>query len=411
MAPKDKQEAGTVDVTSGSSQPPTKAKKDGDIQTETALSEEDRDLKERLETCVTTLIDKDDPKVTVELRLTALQVVVTELRTATSSMTSVPKPLKFLRPHYPSLKAYYYGTLRKHHDDKEGTAALTDDQLKLRARLADVLAVLAMTMATSERESLKYKLESASDYRVLKDDRKVPNGGLEPNDDNLGSWGHEFVRSLAGEIGEEYSARVLEGADPHADQEDKEAGGSVADTKDTKNNFHDLMDMVSKIVPFHVTHNAEAEAIDLLIEVQRLKQYLLDLPQIDANNYQRICLYLIKTADYMSDPDDYTVRRLFWLLTVYRHLVSFRSSHVQIPTHYSPSVSLPPGNARDGVRDLPEAAPAVRRPPRRPPNAPVRRHHDPPQGVPRPAHAEANVPAAGAAPRPAHRRRRRRWRR
>ncbi len=30
-----------------------------------------------------------------------------EIRTATSSMTSVPKPLKFLRPHYGTLKSYY----------------------------------------------------------------------------------------------------------------------------------------------------------------------------------------------------------------------------------------------------------------------------------------------------------------
>lgn len=30
-----------------------------------------------------------------------------EIRTSTSSMTSVPKPLKFLRPHYGTLKAHY----------------------------------------------------------------------------------------------------------------------------------------------------------------------------------------------------------------------------------------------------------------------------------------------------------------
>jgi 26S proteasome regulatory subunit N1 len=65
--------------------------------------------------------------------------------------------------------------------------------------------------------------------------------------------------------------------------------------------------MVDVIVPFHVTHNAEAEAIDLLIEVQRLRN-LMKLEKIDDNNYQRICLYLIKTADYMSDPDDLMVR-------------------------------------------------------------------------------------------------------
>lgn len=30
-----------------------------------------------------------------------------EIRTSTSSMTSVPKPLKFLRPHYGTLKSFY----------------------------------------------------------------------------------------------------------------------------------------------------------------------------------------------------------------------------------------------------------------------------------------------------------------
>jgi 26S proteasome regulatory subunit N1 len=104
--------------------------------------------------------------------------------------------------------------------------------------------------------------------------------------DNLGVWGHEFVRSLAGEIGEEYGARVINGADPDQDEP-----------------FKDLLTMVETIVPFQIKHNAEAEAVDLLIEVQRLK-FLLTLDSIDENNYERICLYLIKSSDYMADPDD-----------------------------------------------------------------------------------------------------------
>jgi hypothetical protein len=31
----------------------------------------------------------------------------------------------------------------------------------------------------------------------------------------------------------------------------------------------DLMDLVKQIVPFHVKHNAEPEAVDLLMEVQK----------------------------------------------------------------------------------------------------------------------------------------------
>ncbi|KAG5020493.1 hypothetical protein JHK87_016348 [Glycine soja] len=35
------------------------------------------------------------------------QLELQEIRTSTSSMTSVPKLLKFLRPHYGTLKTYY----------------------------------------------------------------------------------------------------------------------------------------------------------------------------------------------------------------------------------------------------------------------------------------------------------------
>jgi 26S proteasome regulatory subunit N1 len=75
-------------------------------------------------------------------------------------------------------------------------------------------------------------------------------------------------------------------------------------TQDT--HFQDLLDLVESIVPFHITHNAEAEAVDLLIEMQRLDM-LLHTTGIDDKNYARICLYLVKTADYMSDPDDLSV--------------------------------------------------------------------------------------------------------
>lgn len=37
----------------------------------------------------------------------ALESLRTLIRTSTSSMTSVPKPLKFLRPHYPDLQALF----------------------------------------------------------------------------------------------------------------------------------------------------------------------------------------------------------------------------------------------------------------------------------------------------------------
>ena len=43
----------------------------------------------------------------LELARAALEVLRKEIREATSSMTAVPKPLKFLAPHWAALKALY----------------------------------------------------------------------------------------------------------------------------------------------------------------------------------------------------------------------------------------------------------------------------------------------------------------
>ena len=114
-----------------------KGGKKGDEIVEDTLSEEDQDLKQRLEDCVSTLANNNNEvNVTVALRQQALDMIVTELRTATASMTSVPKPLKFLRPHFSVIKGV-------HSSIKD---AVDDETLELRARTADVLSVLAMTM-------------------------------------------------------------------------------------------------------------------------------------------------------------------------------------------------------------------------------------------------------------------------
>jgi len=139
MSPKDEDKA----VTIGAEAKITEKKENGKKkeEEEVTMSEEDQELKDRLETCVSTVVNKEaEADVTVPLRLTALEVLVTELRSATSSMTSVPKPLKFLRPHFAVLKEL--------HVDLTGDSAVDSDSdyILLRAKLGDVLSVLAMTM-------------------------------------------------------------------------------------------------------------------------------------------------------------------------------------------------------------------------------------------------------------------------
>ena len=65
---------------------------------EEELSEEDQKLKDDLDMLVERLLESDK-----SLYKQTLDTIKETIKTSTSSMTAVPKPLKFLRPHYESL--------------------------------------------------------------------------------------------------------------------------------------------------------------------------------------------------------------------------------------------------------------------------------------------------------------------
>ena len=103
------------------------------------------------------------------------------------------------------------------------------------------------------------------------------------SDDQAGTWGHEYVRNLAGEISAEFQ---------HREEQDEDV--------------KDLLNLVSQIVPYHMSHNAEPDAVDLLLEVEKLEwlaQY------VDDKNYSRTCLYLVSCCAYLAEPDDTAVLR------------------------------------------------------------------------------------------------------
>lgn len=81
--------------------PSNKTKKDAKKE---ELTEEDQKLKEELELLVTRACDSD-----LGVAKLALDTMADKLKTASATMASVPKPLKFLRPSYPVLQAYYEG--------------------------------------------------------------------------------------------------------------------------------------------------------------------------------------------------------------------------------------------------------------------------------------------------------------
>lgn len=66
------------------------------------LSEEDKKLQDDLNLCMERLRESD-----ASLYLPSLETMRSLIRASTTSMTSVPKPLKFMRPHYASMKEIY----------------------------------------------------------------------------------------------------------------------------------------------------------------------------------------------------------------------------------------------------------------------------------------------------------------
>ena len=67
------------------------------------------------------------------------------------------------------------------------------------------------------------------------------------------------------------------------------------------------MGLVSEVIPFHMKHNAEPEAVDLLIEVERLD---LLAPHVNEGNYARTCLYLFSCSSYLPEPEDSEVLKV-----------------------------------------------------------------------------------------------------
>lgn len=74
--------------------------------------------------------------------------IILACRESTTSMTSVPKPLKFLRSHYKEMKDLY-----------ESIPA----QNRNKPALADIISVMAITSGKEgDRESLRFRYNSLS---------------------------------------------------------------------------------------------------------------------------------------------------------------------------------------------------------------------------------------------------------
>jgi 26S proteasome regulatory subunit N1 len=75
----------------------------------------------------------------------------------------------------------------------------------------------------------------------------------------------------------------------------------------------DLIDMAMELVPFFVQHNAEADACDLLIELEIIDRAV---EFVDKENFTRVCLYIVSCVPYAAPPDDIAILKAAH--TIYR---------------------------------------------------------------------------------------------
>ncbi|KAJ2469699.1 proteasome regulatory particle base subunit [Coemansia sp. RSA 2322] len=206
------------------------------------LSEDDRQLVSELEMIVERLKEES-----VDIHRSAMENLNNIIRSTASSMTSVPKPLKFLKVHYPALSELH--------------GQWTDEAN--RKSLASILSLLGMAYdREGRRDCLKYRLIAGYDS------------------EQISEWGHEYVRHLAMEIGEEYAAKI--------EEEDEES-------------TEGLLAIAKVIVPFFLKHNADADAVDLLEE---LGQQELIADYVTKETFERVCLYMISCSPLLAPPAD-----------------------------------------------------------------------------------------------------------
>ena len=141
---------------------------------------------------------------------------------------------------------------------------------------------------TQPRGTLRYRLLSAQ----LSSSKHLSEPGL---------WGHEYVRHLAAELGEEYRVRELgeeeEETEKPAEEEEEKKKEKPAEVEESPKEkpepigtLDDLRALSLECASFLLLHNAEPDAVDLLEELEIVDR-IVDL--VDDNTFARVSQYMI----------------------------------------------------------------------------------------------------------------------
>ena len=135
----------------------------------------------------------------------------------------------------------------------------------IKKNLSDVVSVLSMGAIETEvkkgYDCLKYCLQGTMQ--------------------NIGDWGHEYIRQLETEIVKQW---VM-----------------------CDNNFKTLHPLVKEIMTFNCSHHDEIQGCDLLMEINQM--YML-FDYVTKDNYKPICLYLAACAKYVDELESKKILKL-----------------------------------------------------------------------------------------------------
>lgn len=211
-------------------------------------SEEDKALKERVDLMVERMEDTD-PQIVIR----SVQMMKDEIKSASGTMTSIPKPFKFLQPHYAKIKEVF-----ENHTHVE-----------LKKVFAGFMSLASTYLSESyDRDALRYLLQSTMEGFM--------------------DFGHQYLHALSADIADEIEER-----------EEKAESTS------------ELFELGKKIVARFMETSAEIDAIDFMLQIDRL-EWLEGYA--DPRSFNKIFQYL--TASSLYGADLYEIDKI--LSTLYR---------------------------------------------------------------------------------------------
>lgn len=113
-------------------------------------------------------------------------------------------------------------------------------------------------------------------YRLISESTEAP-----------GTWGHEYVRHLAAELGEEYTS--MYSAVP--DEQPNGTANGHDEKEERKYTVEQLRGLAMELVDFFLKHNAEADAVDLLLELECIREMV---GRVDEKTWPRVCQYMVR---------------------------------------------------------------------------------------------------------------------